>query len=187
VRRRITAGRVPAPGELCAATARSARPSAGPDRPGGSAPKARVISAGNTIGVQHVPASTCLSARGRIGSRGGLRRGVSSRTGMEPTLQRRRGVRRHRRAASRWPEHPAAPAGPPDGDRPAAPAALAAAAGHSLRRSSGGLTCARSSSARRKRPPSPGSGACVPGPGGTPGGRSLANGPGTAGGREVTR
>ena len=57
-----------------------------------------------------MPASTPLPARGRIRPRGGPRRGVSSRTGMEPALQRRRDVRGHRRAASRWPVHPAAPA-----------------------------------------------------------------------------
>jgi hypothetical protein len=50
------------------------------------------FSADNMIGVRHVPASTCLSASGRIGSRGDPRRGLSSRTGMEPALQRRRGV-----------------------------------------------------------------------------------------------
>ena len=82
--------------------------------------------------------------RAGIGSRGRPRHVVSSRAGVEPALQRRRGVRRYRRATSRWPEHRAAPVGPPDGDRPSAPAA---AAGSSLRRSSGELTCARSVSA----------------------------------------
>jgi len=59
---------------------------------------------------------------------------------MEPALQRRRGVRGHRRPASRWQEHPAAPAGRPDGDSPSAPAAPAAPAGDRLRRSSGPCT-----------------------------------------------
>jgi hypothetical protein len=103
--------------------------------------------AGKTIEVHHVPASASLSARGRTGSPGGPHRGVSSRTGMEPALQRRRGVRGHRRPASRWPEHLAAPAGPPQGDRPSAPAVTA---GDSRRRGRGELTCARSSSARGK-------------------------------------
>jgi hypothetical protein len=91
----------------------------------------------NTIEVHHVPAPAALPARRRTRSPGGLRRGVSSGTGMEPALQRRRGVRGHRRPASRWPEHPAAPAGRPDGDRPSAPAAPA---GDCLRRSSGPCT-----------------------------------------------
>jgi hypothetical protein len=38
---------------------------------------------------------------------------------IEPALQRHRGVRGHWRAASRWPEHPAAPAGAPESGRPA--------------------------------------------------------------------
>jgi hypothetical protein len=107
--------------------------------------------AGKTIEVHHVPASAFLSARGRTGSPGGPHRGVSSRTGMEPALQRRGGVRRHRRPASRWPQHPAAPASPPEGDRPSAPAV---AAGDRLRRRRGELTCARSSSASERPPPS---------------------------------
>ena len=91
-----------------------------------------------TIEVHHVPAPAALPARRRTRSPGGPRRGVSSGTGMEPALQQRRGVRGHRRPASRWPEHPAAPAGPPDGDRPSAPAAPA---GDRLRRSSRPCTC----------------------------------------------
>jgi hypothetical protein len=39
---------------------------------------------------------------------------------MEPALQRRRGVRRHRRLASHRPQHPPAPAGLPETDRPPA-------------------------------------------------------------------
>ena len=183
--------RRPCPAVLQAAGRPIGRERAGPRTPAGRRsrqrsrrPKRLAAVPGQTTEVHHMPASASLSARGRTGSRGSPHRGVSSRTGMEPALQRRRGVRGHRRPASRWPEHPAAPAGPPEGDRPSAPAATA---GDSQRRRRGELTCARPPSTSPPRPPPPADRTRGPCPGGAPGGRSLANRLAMTGGRQVTR